>query len=152
MYKIRLSVFRKYTFAAAKGLAPSTVPEALANPATSDDFFGCALAVFKSAATPNRATPITNKPFKLNCRTFLFISISSTNSVYNHESESQITGIPAPTVYPRSKLNSRRPPMIQGCFTSEATTGNLAQIQVSSKVDVLSLPNGYKYFTKFLKK
>src|ERR1700730_1276567 len=91
MYKIRLSVFRKYTFAAVKGLTPSTVPEALANPATSEAFFGCALAIFKSAATPSRAIPMTKKPCKLNRLTFLFIWISSKKSLAHDESKLSIS-------------------------------------------------------------
>src|SRR5258708_14917852 len=152
MYKIRLSVFRKYTFAAAKGLTPSTVPEALANPATSEAFFGSALAIFKSAATPNRATPITNKPFKLNCRTFLFISISSTDSHPNHESESRIADFPAPTSYQRSKINSQRSPMFQGSFYSRGTTGNPTEIPISAKARRTEFTQRLQIFHQILNK
>jgi hypothetical protein len=52
---MRLSVFRKYTFAALKAFGALTVPAALANPATSETFFGFACAKLKSASETNSA-------------------------------------------------------------------------------------------------
>jgi hypothetical protein len=54
---MRLSVFRKYTLAAWNDFGASTVPAALANPATSDTFFGFACAKLKIVSEVNSATP-----------------------------------------------------------------------------------------------
>jgi hypothetical protein len=63
-----------HIIAAVKGLTPTTVPEALANPATAEAFFGWAFVIFKSVVAQNKPTAMTNKRCKLNFQIFRFVN------------------------------------------------------------------------------